>query len=73
MACSFGWDWGPDLRTAGMWTGRVERWSIAGWRRYALITVEDTGTGRVELQVEIERLDTRNPLSCAPSLDQWRR
>ena len=19
MACSFGWDWGPDLQTAGIW------------------------------------------------------
>ena len=19
MACSFGWDWGPDLQTAGLW------------------------------------------------------
>ena len=30
MACSFGWDWGPDLRTAGLWKPvRLERWSIA--------------------------------------------
>lgn len=30
MACSFGWDWGPDLRTAGIWKPvRVERWRVA--------------------------------------------
>lgn len=30
MACSFGWDWGPDLRTAGLWRPvRLERWRLA--------------------------------------------
>lgn len=30
MACSFGWDWGPDLQTAGLWKPvRVERWRVA--------------------------------------------
>src|SRR3954451_2008473 len=30
MACSFGWDWGPDLQTAGLWKPvRLERWDAA--------------------------------------------
>ena len=30
MACSFGWDWGPDLQTAGLWQPvTVERWRVA--------------------------------------------
>lgn len=30
MACSFGWDWGPDTSTSGMWRGvRLETWSTA--------------------------------------------
>jgi beta-mannosidase len=30
MACSFGWDWGPDLQTAGLWKPvRVQRWRVA--------------------------------------------
>ncbi|RAK36724.1 beta-mannosidase [Actinoplanes lutulentus] len=30
MACSFGWDWGPDLQTAGIWKAvRLERWQTA--------------------------------------------
>jgi beta-mannosidase len=30
MACSFGWDWGPDLQTAGIWKPvRLERWQTA--------------------------------------------
>ena len=51
MACSFGWDWGPDLRTAGLWKPvRLERWSVARLARVMpLITVDDAGNGRVEL------------------------
>ncbi|MDX3312168.1 glycoside hydrolase family 2 protein [Streptomyces sp. NPDC054884] len=56
MACSFGWDWGPTLVTAGIWRPvRVERWStarLAGVR--PLVTVEG-GVGVVELQVDVER------------------
>jgi beta-mannosidase len=65
MACSFGWDWGPDLRTAGLWKPvRVERWSIARLAQVRpLITVDDSGIGRAELQVEIERLDADTPLT----------
>lgn len=57
MACSFGWDWGPDLRTAGLWKGvRVERWSVARLARVRpLVTVDVDGTGRVEVHVDVER------------------
>ncbi|PGH46963.1 glycoside hydrolase family 2 protein [Streptomyces sp. Ru87] len=57
MACSFGWDWGPDLQTAGIWKPvRLERWTgarIAGVR--PLVTVGEDGTGQVELHADIER------------------
>jgi beta-mannosidase len=30
MACNYGWDWGPDLPTAGVWRPvSLERWSVA--------------------------------------------
>jgi len=30
MACNFGWDWGPDLPTVGIWRpARLERWRSA--------------------------------------------
>ena len=34
MACNFGWDWGPDLATAGIWKpASLESWSRRpGWR-----------------------------------------
>ena len=51
MACSFGWDWGPDLRTAGLWKPvRLERWSLARLAQVVpLVTLDDGGNGRVEL------------------------
>lgn len=57
MACSFGWDWGPDLQTAGLWRPvRVERWSVARLAAVRpLVTVDATGTGHVAVHVEIER------------------
>jgi len=58
MACSFGWDWGPTLVTAGIWRPvRLEHWStarIARVRPLVTVTVEQR-LGRVELAVEAER------------------
>ncbi|MER6623250.1 glycoside hydrolase family 2 protein [Streptomyces sp. NPDC000931] len=58
MACSFGWDWGPTLVTAGMWRPvRLERWSTARLAEVRpLVTVHD-GAGRVELRIDIERTE----------------
>ncbi|SMC92087.1 glycoside hydrolase family 2 protein [Lentzea albidocapillata] len=55
MACSFGWDWGPDLQTAGIWRPvRLERWHTARLARVRpIVTVAGT-TGQVELHVDIE-------------------
>ncbi|CAG7658396.1 glycoside hydrolase family 2 protein [Actinacidiphila bryophytorum] len=56
MACSFGWDWGPTLVTAGIWKPvRLEHWSTA---RLAGVTPQVTvaaGTGRVEAGIVLER------------------
>jgi beta-mannosidase len=67
MACSFGWDWGPDLRTAGLWKPvRLERWSVARLGRVMpVVTVDSAGTGRVELRIDLERLDSEAPLAVA--------
>ncbi|MFK0119476.1 glycoside hydrolase family 2 protein [Streptomyces sp. NPDC090994] len=64
MACSFGWDWGPTLVTAGIWRPvRLEHWSTARLARVRpLVTVED-GTGVVELRVDVERARVEAPLT----------
>lgn len=57
MACSFGWDWGPDLQTAGLWKPvRVQRWRIARLAQVRpLVTVDPDGTGRVRVHADLER------------------
>ncbi|MEU4563066.1 glycoside hydrolase family 2 TIM barrel-domain containing protein [Actinoplanes sp. NPDC023936] len=52
MACSFGWDWGPDLQTAGIWKPvRLERWSVA---RLAAVRPLATRT-HLTVAVEVDR------------------
>ncbi|MER6954110.1 glycoside hydrolase family 2 protein [Streptomyces sp. NPDC000618] len=56
MACSFGWDWGPTLVTAGIWRPvRVERWSTARLARVRPLVTVEQGVGVVELRVDVER------------------
>ncbi|KSW13761.1 glycoside hydrolase family 2 protein [Cellulomonas sp. B6] len=57
MACSFGWDWGPDLQTAGPWRPvRVERWRVARLASVRpLVSVRPDGTGVVDAVVDVER------------------
>lgn len=57
MACSFGWDWGPDLQTAGIWKPvRLERWRTARLAQVRpVVTVDEQDLGRVELHVDVER------------------
>ena len=68
MACSFGWDWGPTLVTAGIWRPvRLERWSTARIARVRpLVTVED-GVGQIELAVDVERSRVEAPLTLEAS------
>ena len=65
MACSFGWDWGPDLQTAGIWKPvRLERWRVARLASVRpLVTVTDAlDTAQVHVHVDVERsgLDASN-------------
>ncbi|TDC43946.1 glycoside hydrolase family 2 protein [Micromonospora sp. KC213] len=62
MACSFGWDWGPDLQTAGLWKPvRLERWDTARLARVRpLVAVDADGTGRVDVHLELDRAADRD-------------
>ncbi len=61
MACSFGWDWGPDLASCGIWRPvRLERWRtarLATLRPVVEVLADGRGRdlGMVTLHVEVER------------------
>ncbi len=61
MACSFGWDWGPDLRTAGIWRPvRLHRWRVARMAEVRpLVDLRPDGTGTVRVHVDVERSGLR--------------
>ncbi len=54
MSCNFGWDWGPQVVTSGIWrSARLEAWSMA---RIAdvrpLVTRADTERAMIDLRVD---------------------
>src|SRR3954464_11993820 len=64
MACSFGWDWGPTLVTAGIWRPvRLEGWSIARLKSVRPLATWADGVGRLDLSVAVERTRDR-PLTA---------
>src|SRR5262249_40858186 len=74
MACSFGWDWGPDLQTAGIWKPvRLERWRVARFAEVRpLATLDPDGhTGRLAVHVTVERsgLQTAEDLQVKIAID----
>jgi beta-mannosidase len=55
MACNFGWDWGPDLVTAGIWRPvTLHSWSGARLSAVRPVVGIDGATGTVEVHVDIE-------------------
>ncbi|WP_432561796.1 glycoside hydrolase family 2 protein [Kineococcus sp. SYSU DK003] len=56
MACSFGWDWGPDLQTAGIWRPvTLRRWRTARFATVRPLAGLDGTTGRLRVHVDVER------------------
>ncbi|MBM2614099.1 glycoside hydrolase family 2 protein [Actinoplanes sp. LDG1-06] len=69
MACSFGWDWGPTLVTAGIWRGvRLEGWSTARLSEVKTLPTYAGGRGHLDLNVSIERAQTRE--ECAQTREE---
>ena len=58
MACNYGWDWGPELVTAGIWRPvELRYWTdarLSEVRPLATVSAED-GRGRVRVHVDAER------------------
>ncbi len=67
MACSFGWDWGPDLQTAGIWRPiGLERWRTARIHSVRpLVTMDDDGAAHVAVHVDVERSGLEDPSDVA--------
>lgn len=62
MACSFGWDWGPDTATAGIWRPvRLEEWSTARLAEVRPVARVEGSDGLVEVHLQVER-DSDEPL-----------
>ncbi|GAA2511629.1 glycoside hydrolase family 2 protein [Winogradskya humida] len=69
MACSFGWDWGPTLVTAGIWRPvRLEAWSVARLAVVRPLATWADGEARLDLTIEAERLHDA-PLGVRVLLD----
>jgi beta-mannosidase len=69
MACSFGWDWGPTLVTAGIWRPvRLEGWSTARLATVRPLATYQDGDGLLDLTIEVERTKAR-PLRAKVLLD----
>ncbi len=78
MAANFGWDWGPQLVTAGIWRAvRLEGWSAARFDQVVTqVSVDDHGVGIVQVTatasaaIDAElRLSAAGVTASAPLVD----
>ncbi len=55
MACSYGWDWGIDTATSGIWRPvRLESWSAARIAQLVVSATADGSTGLVDIRATVE-------------------
>lgn len=65
MASSFGWDWGIDTSSVGIWRPvRLEQWSARLSHVRPIATVDET-TGRLELHVSVARSNDEQQLALS--------
>lgn len=69
MACSFGWDWGPDTATVGIWRPvELHSWSSARLSAVRPTATVDGDSGTLTVIAEVERLDD-SPLVLRIGID----
>ncbi len=75
MACSFGWDWGLDTATSGIWKPvRLESWSTARLSDVTVSPTVDGATGLVTVTATVERTKAAEfaPLTLTAAIDGFR-
>src|SRR5690606_36648076 len=70
MACSWGWDWGPWLTTAGIWKPvTIEAWDVARLASVRpVVSVADDGRGTVDVAVRLDRAGAPRPVTVTATL-----
>ncbi|MGF0117615.1 glycoside hydrolase family 2 protein [Promicromonospora sp. Marseille-Q5078] len=79
MACSFGWDWGIDTATSGIWRPvRLESWSVARLAAVRpVVTVPavpavpsgaPAADGHVDVHVDLERAGSDGPVTVTATV-----
>ncbi|CAN5140494.1 glycoside hydrolase family 2 protein [soil metagenome] len=66
MACSFGWDWGLDTATVGLWRPvSLHSWNTA---RLSAVRPLATADGHVAVHVDLEYTDASAPLTLTATI-----
>ncbi|TFD28962.1 glycoside hydrolase family 2 protein [Cryobacterium cryoconiti] len=66
MACSFGWDWGIDTSTSGIWRPvTLESWSVARIESVRPIATVTENAGTIDVHVEVARASDATLLVAA--------
>jgi beta-mannosidase len=69
MACNFGWDWGPELVTAGIWRPvTLHRWDTARLATVRPLVTVTGGHGSVEVHADVERVAGSGPVRVAATV-----
>ncbi|GAA1988276.1 glycoside hydrolase family 2 protein [Catenulispora subtropica] len=56
MACSYGWDWGPDVATSGIWRPlELEAWNGARIAAVRPLVAVDGNVGTLTVHVDVQR------------------
>ncbi|GFJ89188.1 beta-mannosidase [Phytohabitans rumicis] len=73
MACNFGWDWGPNGVTAGIWQPiGLHAWGVARLAGVRPLVTVDNRVGRVAVHVDLERVGDE-PLTLSAAVAGVRR